>query len=161
MNRESYQSQFTTHDSRFTMEILDEVPGRATPWAGRYGRRRSRHTSPHEIDPQRLSPTQSMAAGITMFVLMVITLLFTYFFVSAAMVPVVVQLMIAPLRPVSISTAIGALKRRWRILKHTPHATIATYLISSLLPNNRGKKRTMIPLEALRQGLNEYKCPTD
>lgn len=85
------------------------------------------------IDPQRLSPMQLVAAGATMFLAMLVALLFAYFFVSAATVPVVVQLMIAPLRPVSISTAIAALKRRWRIFAITSLLVMALILAGSIL----------------------------
>ncbi len=62
---------------------------------------------------------QLMWFGVVLFVAMVFSLLFAYFFVSAVTVPVVVQLMIAPLRPVRIVTAVAALKRRWRVFALT------------------------------------------
>ncbi len=85
------------------------------------------------IDPQRLSPMRLMIYGIALFVAMVITLLFAYFFVSAATVPLVVQLMIAPLRPVRISTGISALKRRWRIFVLTSLLVMTLILLGSIL----------------------------
>ena len=57
-----------------------------------------------------------MTFAVGMLVTMVITLLFAYFLVSAATVPVVLQLKIAPLRAVQIKTALMALKRRWRVV---------------------------------------------
>lgn len=85
------------------------------------------------IDPERLSPTELTAIGIASFVVMVITLLFAYFFVSAATVPVVVQLMIAPLRPVRIGVAIAAVRRRWRIFAITSLIVMASILLGSVL----------------------------
>ena len=84
-------------------------------------------------DAQQLSPTQLMIYGIVLFVTMVITLLFAYFFVSAVTVPVVVQLMIAPLRPVRISTGISALRRRWRIFALTSLLVMTLILFGSIL----------------------------
>ena len=52
------------------------------------------------INPERMDYTQLMAFGVVWFLTMATSLLFAYFFVSAATVPVVVQLMIAPLRPI-------------------------------------------------------------
>lgn len=85
------------------------------------------------IDGEQMSPTQLMWYGILLFLTMVISLLFAYFFVSAATVPVVVQLMIAPLRPVRISAAVAALKRRWRIFALTSLLVMTLILAGSLL----------------------------
>src|ERR1051325_12231429 len=74
-----------------------------------------------------------MVCGIGVFLAMVITLLFAYFFVSAATVPVVVQLMIAPLRPVRIGVAIAAVKRRWRIFAITSLIVMALILLGSIV----------------------------
>lgn len=85
------------------------------------------------IDGSRFTQTQLMTFAIVLFVTMVITLLFAYFFVSAATVPVVVQLMIAPLRPVRIGTAMTALKRRWRIFALTSLLVLMMILAGSIL----------------------------
>lgn len=85
------------------------------------------------INGERLAQTQLMALAIGLFIAMVILLLFAYFFVSAATVPVVVQLMIAPLRPVRIGTAMTALKRRWRIFALTSLLVLAMILLGSIL----------------------------
>ncbi len=85
------------------------------------------------IDGSRFTQTQLMAFAVVLFVTMVITLLFAYFFVSAATVPVVVQLMIAPLRRVRIGTAMTALKRRWRIFALTSLLVVAMILLGSIL----------------------------
>lgn len=85
------------------------------------------------IDGSRFTQTQLMTYAIVLFVTMVVTLLFAYFFVSAATVPVVVQLMIAPLRPVRIGTAMTALKRHWRIFALTSLLVLTMILVGSIL----------------------------
>ncbi len=85
------------------------------------------------VDGQQLSPVQLQAYAIVLFLGMVILLLFAYFFVSAATVPVVVQLMIAPLRPVRIGAAVAALKRRWRIFAFTSLLVMTLILLGSVL----------------------------
>jgi len=85
------------------------------------------------IDGSRFTQTQLMTFAISLFIAMVILLLFAYFFVSAATVPVVVQLMIAPLRPVRIGTAMTALKRRWRMFALTSLLVLAMILLGSIV----------------------------
>jgi serine/threonine protein kinase len=85
------------------------------------------------VDGQTMSPLQLMVYGVALFIVMVTTLLFAYFFVSAVTVPVVVQLTIAPLRPVRIATAIAALKRRWRVLAFTSLLVMTLILLGSIL----------------------------
>ena len=85
------------------------------------------------VDGERLSPTQLMWFAIVLFVAMVTSLLFAYFFVSAVTVPVVVQLMIAPLRPVRISAGVAALKRRWRVFAITSLLVMVLILFGSIL----------------------------
>jgi len=85
------------------------------------------------VDGQTMSPMQLMVYGVALFIVMVTTLLFAYFFVSAVTVPVVVQLMIAPLRPVRIATAISALRRRWRVLALTSLIVLPLVLLGSIL----------------------------
>ena len=85
------------------------------------------------IDPERLSYTQVMTLTIVFFLTMVVSLLFAYFFVSAAIVPVVVQLMIAPLKPVRIKPFLAALKRRWRIFAVTSLLVMTLILLGSVL----------------------------
>ena len=85
------------------------------------------------IDPERMSPTQLMTFAFVFFLTMVVSLLFAYFFVSAATVPVVVQLMIAPLKPVRIKSVMTALKRRWRIFAVTSLLVLTMILLGSLL----------------------------
>jgi len=85
------------------------------------------------VDGQRFDQTQLMTFAIGVFVTMVITLLFAYFFVSAATVPVVLQLTIAPLRAVRIGTAMIALKRRWRVFALTSLLVLTLILLGSIL----------------------------
>jgi serine/threonine protein kinase len=85
------------------------------------------------VDGQRFDQTQLMIFAIGVFVTMVITLLFAYFFVSAATVPVVLQLTIAPLRAVEIKTALTALKRRWRVFALTSLLVLTLILLGSIL----------------------------
>jgi serine/threonine protein kinase len=85
------------------------------------------------IDPQQWSPTRQMIFAAVWFLTMAISLLFAYFFVSAATVPVVVQLMIAPLRQVRIKSILSALKRRWRIFAVTSLLVLTLILLGSVL----------------------------
>jgi hypothetical protein len=85
------------------------------------------------IDGQRFTQPQLMTFSVVLFGTMVVTLLFAYFLVSAATVAVVVQLMIAPLRPARIGTAMTALKRRWRIFALTSLLVLTLILLGSIL----------------------------
>ena len=85
------------------------------------------------IDGEQMSPEQLMWFGAVVFLLMVVSLLFAYFFVTAATVPVVVELIVAPLRPVRIGTAISALKRRWRVFALTSLLVMTLILFGSIL----------------------------
>ena len=85
------------------------------------------------VPAERFSPPQLMIYGLLIFLAMVISLLFASFFVSAVTVPVVVQLMIAPLRPVRIAEAVAALKRRWRVFAVTLLLVTVLILLGSIL----------------------------
>jgi serine/threonine protein kinase len=85
------------------------------------------------IDPQRLSTMQLVTLAVVSFLTLVVSLLFAYFFVSAATVPVVVQLMIAPLRPVRIKSVVTALRLRWRIFAVTSLLVMTLILLGSVL----------------------------
>ena len=85
------------------------------------------------IPAETFSPPQLMIYGLILFIAMVITLLFASFFVSAVTVPIVVQVMIAPLRPVRIAEAVAALKRRWRIFAVTSLLVTVLILLGSIL----------------------------
>jgi len=85
------------------------------------------------VNFEMLSPAQLMIYGVVIFLAMVITLLFASFFVSAVTVPVVVQLMIAPLRPVRIVEAVAALKPRWLTFMITSLLVTVLILLGSVL----------------------------
>jgi hypothetical protein len=79
------------------------------------------------------SQIQLAFAGIITLVMMILAMLFAYFSVSAATVPVVVQLMIAPLRAVHLKHALIAVKRRWRVFAITSLIVMTSILIGSIL----------------------------
>ena len=85
------------------------------------------------INPERMEYTQLMVFGVVWFLTMAASLLFAYFFVSAATVPVVVQLMIAPLRAIRLKSIFAALRRRWRIFAVTSLLVMTLILVGSLL----------------------------
>jgi hypothetical protein len=85
------------------------------------------------VPAETFSPPQLMIYGLILFLAMVISLLFASFFVSAVTVPIVVQLIIAPLRPVRIAEAVAALKRRWRIFAVTSLLVTVLILLGSIL----------------------------
>ena len=85
------------------------------------------------MDMSGMSPMQQMGIGVLHLAAMVASLLFAYFSVTAATVPVVVQLMIAPLRPVEIRTAFAALKKRWLIFAATSLLVMGTILLGATL----------------------------
>lgn len=80
-----------------------------------------------------LSPNVMMVYGVVLFATIVISLLFAYFFVSAATVAVVVQLILAPLRPVSISAAITPLRRRWRVFVLTSLLVVTLIFLGAIV----------------------------
>jgi serine/threonine protein kinase len=62
----------------------------------------------------KLSPEYMMMIGPALFISMIIASLLAYFTVSAATAPLVIQLIIAPLRQLRVGAAFAALRRRWR-----------------------------------------------
>jgi serine/threonine protein kinase len=76
---------------------------------------------------------QQMAFALSMLGAMIFSLFFAYFSVSAATVPVVVQLTIAPLRQVGIGTALQALKRRWLVFVLTSLLVMTMIFLGSIL----------------------------
>jgi len=85
------------------------------------------------IDVGALSYFQQVAFGVSVLLALIIALLFAYFIVSAATVPVVVQLVIVPLRAVHIKTALKALQQRWKIFAATSLLVVILILLGSLL----------------------------
>lgn len=61
----------------------------------------------------KLSPQNMMIIGPVLFICMIVASLLAYFTVSAATAPLVIQLIIAPLRPLQVGAAFAALRRRW------------------------------------------------
>jgi len=64
---------------------------------------------------------------------MLLALLFAYFSVTAATVPVVVQLMVAPLRSVRIKDALNAVKNRWRVFTLTSVLVMTSIFLGSIV----------------------------
>jgi hypothetical protein len=82
---------------------------------------------------QRWDPLLQNAVGVTVFTAIIVVSIFSYFVVSAATVPVVVQLMIAPLRQIRLATALMAVKRRWVVFLITSLVVVVLILAGSLL----------------------------
>jgi hypothetical protein len=83
--------------------------------------------------PDRYTPALSNnGAGLVVFAMMVAANLFAYFTISAAAVPVVVQLAIAPLREVRIRMSLDALKRRWRVFAGATLAVLGMTLAGAV-----------------------------
>lgn len=85
------------------------------------------------LDMNRLSYLQQMMFASSLLIAMVIALLFAYFIVSAATVPVVVQLILVPLRPVRLKTALKALQQRWKIFAAASVVVLILILLGSVL----------------------------
>jgi hypothetical protein len=85
------------------------------------------------MDMQNMPAMQQMSLGVLQFAAMLASMLLAYFMVSAATVPVVVQLMVAPLRTVHIVTALAALKRRWLIFAGTSVLVMMMILLGTVL----------------------------
>lgn len=90
------------------------VPDRAFDWGG-------------------LSPFELSAMGISLFLCMIVANLVAHFTISAASVPIVVQLMVAPLRPVGIRLAWAQMKRRWWAFCATSAVVMALILLGAAL----------------------------
>lgn len=76
---------------------------------------------------------QQVTFAISMLLAMTVALLFAYFVVSAATVPVVVQLVLVPMRAIHIKTALKALQQRWKIFVATSLLVMILILFGSLL----------------------------
>lgn len=85
------------------------------------------------IDMQQLSPTGQIVFAVVLFVSMVLAFLIAHFTVTAATVPVVVQLMVAPLRSIRVRAALATLKRRWRVFAATSLLVTVMMLAGSVL----------------------------
>ena len=85
------------------------------------------------IDMSQMSGVQLLVYGAVLLGALVVSLLGAYFFVSAATVPVVVQLMVAPLRTVRIGTAFAALRKRWVIFAVTSLIVMSMIILGTVL----------------------------
>jgi serine/threonine protein kinase len=61
----------------------------------------------------KFPPQYLMMIGLLLFIFMIVANLLAYFTVSAATASIVIQLIIAPLRPLRVGAAFAALRRRW------------------------------------------------
>lgn len=82
---------------------------------------------------ERLDPLMLMVVAFSLIFAMISANLLAYSTVAATVAPIVVQSMIAPLRPVRIRTAFATLARRWRVFALTTIAVITMVLVGSLL----------------------------
>ena len=83
------------------------------------------------ISWERVSPLARTIAGPFLFLGMILSNLLAYFVVSAMTVPIVVQLMIAPLRQVEIGTALAILRRHWWVFSLTSLVVMAMILVGA------------------------------
>lgn len=74
-----------------------------------------------------------MIISAVLFIAMIISNLLAYFIVSAATVPMVIQLILAPLRFLRIKTAFLVLRRRWRVFTLSSIAVTALILFGTIL----------------------------
>ena len=82
---------------------------------------------------KNLEPVSQGKWGVGIFGAIVLSNLLAYFIVSAATVPVVVQLMIAPLRALKLSAILSVIKRRWTTLLTTSLLVVALIVIGTVL----------------------------
>jgi serine/threonine protein kinase len=84
------------------------------------------YIGPDVIPWERLPHSLQTAAGITIGLIgPMMGHLLAYFIICGAAVPIVIQLMVAPLRPVRIAAAVRSLKRRWKVFFATSMAVMA------------------------------------
>jgi len=89
---------------------------------------------PDMIPYERLSATLQQSIGVTLgLIVPMMGHLLAYYIISGATVPIVVQLMLAPLRPVRILAAIAPLKHRWRTFLETSAVVMLIILVLTAL----------------------------
>jgi hypothetical protein len=81
----------------------------------------------------KLSPEYMMMIGPVLFISMIVASLLAYFTVSAATAPLVIQLIIAPLRPLRVGAAFAALRRRWRTFSVASMLVLLMILLGAAL----------------------------
>jgi serine/threonine protein kinase len=84
------------------------------------------------IKPETLQAAM-VFVGIVTLLSMIVAMLFAYFSVTAATVPVVIKLMVAPLRTVKVQDALAAVQRRWLVFTLTSLIVMTSILLGSLL----------------------------
>src|SRR5262249_50496664 len=90
--------------------------------------------SPDLIPYERLSPTLQQGLGITLgLIVPMMGHLLAYYIISVATVPIVVQVMVASLRPVRILTVLSTLKHRWRAFVSTSAVVMAIIFVLTAL----------------------------
>ena len=82
---------------------------------------------------ERLTPLQMAILGPLLILVMIAANLLAYATVTAVTVPVVMQLMVAPVRQVRVRTAFAALRRRWLIFSATTIVVMALTFVGALL----------------------------
>ena len=85
------------------------------------------------LAPEQFIVSYGVVVGPLMFLCMIAANLIAYFTVSAANVPAVIQLMVAPLRPLSLRTTLLALRRRWPVFLLSSVVVTAMILFGTLL----------------------------
>jgi len=78
-----------------------------------------------------VAPLARSILGSFLFLGMILGNLLAYFVVSAVTVPIVVQLMIAPLRQVEIGTTLAILRRHWWVFSLTSLVVMAMILVGA------------------------------
>ncbi len=82
---------------------------------------------------ERLDQVQQISFGIITLLAMIAALVFAYFSVTALTVPVVMQLIVAPLKAVQIKDAFAALKRRWKVFAITSIIVVLSIFFGTIL----------------------------
>jgi serine/threonine protein kinase len=89
------------------------------------------YLSDEVISWEKLSPSSLVVFVSLMFSGIVVTNLLAHSIISAVSVPIVIQLIMAPLRPVRIRTAFAALRRRWWAFTVATIAVMAMILLGT------------------------------
>ena len=85
---------------------------------------------PDIIPYERLPATLQQSIGVTLgLIVPLMGHLLAYYIISGATVPIVVQLIVAPLRPVQIRAGLAALKHRWRTFLGTSVVVMLIILV--------------------------------
>ena len=85
------------------------------------------------ISWEELPPISLMVFGSLLFLSMIVANLLAYAVVSAVTVPIVIQLMIAPLRPVNIRSAFATLRQRWWVFSAASFLVMVMIFLGTML----------------------------